>query len=437
MNILFISTDCIAVNLARILQDEGHSVKLYIKNKDSRRNFDNIVPKVENWKDHLDWVGKDGLIVFDDVGFGKIQEGLRKKGYNVFGGCELGDKLEQDREFGQQILREHGLHTVPLHDFDSIDDAACFIKENPYPWVIKHEGHDAKFLTYVSLLPDGSDAISILRNYFYNPFINDGSNKVTLHKKITGIEIGVGRFFNGQDWVGPIEINVEHTKMFPGDLGPITTEMGTLAWYDNDEKNKLFVGVLEKMKPYLKEIDFRGDFEVNCIVTDNEIYPLEISSRLGTPIVHLHNVLHTSPWGELLLAIAKGEKYDLKVKSDYGVVNLLATPPFPYGKKHNKDSLYGVNIFFNNLSEEDFKNVALEDISLRKGGRGNGLYYISNDDGYVAYTSGIGKTIKEARENSLRIARKIIIPKVFYRDDIGERFEEKELPLLRKWGYLK
>ena len=58
MNILFISKDCIAINLARILQEEGHSVKLYIDNKRSRRNFDNIVPKVESWENELDWVGK-------------------------------------------------------------------------------------------------------------------------------------------------------------------------------------------------------------------------------------------------------------------------------------------------------------------------------------------------------------------------------------------
>ena len=67
-------------------------------------------------------MGKDGLIVFDDVGFGKIQEKLRKKGFNVFGGCALGDKLEMDREFGQKIFKQCGLSTVPLCDFDNIDD---------------------------------------------------------------------------------------------------------------------------------------------------------------------------------------------------------------------------------------------------------------------------------------------------------------------------
>ncbi|MEI6420057.1 MAG: hypothetical protein WCO30_00345 [bacterium] len=435
MNILFISKDCIALNLSRVLQEESHSVKLYIENKRSSRNFDNIVPKVDSWEGQLDWVGKDGLIVFDDVGFGKDQDKLRKQGYNVFGGSASGDKLEMNREFGQKIFKECGLKTTELHDFENIDDAVCFIKKNPSPWVVKHDGHDSKFMTYIGVFDDGRDVISILKNYFQNPFVN--RNSVTLHKKITGIEIGVGRYFNGHEWVGPIEINVEHTKMFPGDMGPVTTEMGTLAWYDCDEKNKLFVDVLNKMKSYLQKIDFRGDFEINCIVNKDGAYPLEVTSRLGSPIIHIHTALHDSNWGQFLLAVAQGKNYNLKCKKEFGIVNLLAVPPFPYGSQNSKDTLYGVNIFFNNLSEKEMKSVALEEVSLRKHGLGSGLYYISNDDGYVAYTTGVGKTISEARKKSLDVAKKIIIPKVFYRDDIGERFEIEELPKLKKWGYIK
>jgi phosphoribosylamine---glycine ligase len=435
MNILFISTDCIGINLAYLLKKEGHSVKLFIKTKKSKGNFDNLVPKTTNWRKELKWVGKDGLIIFDDTGWGKIQDDLRKKGYAVLGGCEIGDKLEREREFGQKIFKEYGLKTVPLKDFKNMEEAIKFIYKNPQAWVVKHNEHDNKFLTYIGKLSDGQDVISVLKNYLQNKHIN--RERITLHKKIDGIELGVGRYFNGTDWVGPIEMNVEHTKLFPGDTGPITSEMGTVAWYDEDENNKLFVDVLNKLKPFLQKINFRGDFEINCIVNETGAYPLEATARFGTPIIHLQSEIHISPWGEFLSAVARGEQYDLKYKKGYGVVNLLATPPFPYGNHSNKDTLYGVNVYFDKkLTSEDKEHIYFEEIARRTDSK-NEQFYISNTDGYIMFTSGIAKTVKEAREKSLAIAKQIVIPKVFYRNDIGQDFEERQLPILKKWGYIK
>jgi phosphoribosylamine--glycine ligase len=433
MNILFISRECIAGNLAILLKKEGHDVKLFIENKHDRQNFDNLVEKVTSWKKELKWVGKDGLIIFDDVGYGKTQDSLRKKGYRVFGGCEMGDKLEKDREFGQEIFKKYGLKTVELKDFHDIEDAVFFIKNNPKKWVIKCNDHSSKFLTYIGEYECGKDTISVLKNYFNNKHID--REKITLHERIEGVEMGVGRYFNGKDWVGPIEINFEHTKMFPDDVGPVTSEMGTLAWYEEDENNKLFVEVLNKLKPYLQEIDFRGDFEMNCMVNEKGCFPLEATARLGTPIIHLHSELHISPWGEFMYAIANGDKYDLKYKKGLGIVNLVATPPFPYGKKHSKETLYGINIYLDRLSKDDLESFHFEGISMRVD-KHHGQYFISTDEGYIAYTTAVADTVEEARQKSLGIIKKAVIPKSFYRNDIGKDFE-KRLPDLKKWGYIK
>lgn len=433
MNILFISSAGMCGNLAILLKKEGHNVKLFIKNKPDRQNYDNLVEKVSSWRRELKWVGKDGLIIFDDVGWGNIQDSLRSKGFKVFGGSEMGDKLETDREFGHKIFKEYGLETVELKDFNDIEDAINFIKSNPKKWVIKSNDHNSKFLTYIGEFECGKDTISVLKNYYHNKHIN--RETITLHERVEGVEMGVGRYFNGHDWVGPIEINFEHTKMFPDNAGPVTSEMGTLAWYDSDENNKLFVDVLSKLKPYLQKIDFRGDFEINCIINEKGAFPLEVTARMGSPIIHLHTELHLSPWGELLFAIASGEKYDLKYKKGFGVVNLIATPPFPYGKKHSKETLYGINVYFDKLSDEETRSLHLEGVSLRVG-KDAGQYFISTDDGYIVYATAVANTVNEARQKSLNIIKKIIIPKAFYRNDIGKDYENR-LPDLKKWGYIK
>lgn len=434
MKILFVSNECMAAHLAVLLKNEGHDVKLYIGKKSDRQDFDNLVPKTASWKKELKWVGKDGLIVFDDVGFGKVQDSLRKKGYKVFGGCEMADRIEKDRELGQKIFKEHGLKTVELKDFTDIEEAINFVKKNPKKWVIKCNDHSRKFLTYIGEFADGRDVISVLKNYYNNKHIN--REKITLHERIEGIEMGVGRYFNGSDWVGPIEINFEHTKMFPDDVGPVTSEMGTLAWYDDNEKNKLFVEVLSDFKPFLQKINFRGDFEINCIINEKGAFPLEVTARMGTPIIHLHTEIHASPWGELLLAVARGEKYNLKYKKGFGIVNLIATPPFPYGKKNSKETLYGTNIYFNEVSSSEMKSVHFEGVSLRVG-KDQGQFFVSSHEGYIVYTTAVAESVSEARKKSLALIKKIVIPKGFYRDDIGEKFEREDKEKLIKWGYIK
>lgn len=433
MNILFVSKNLIAGNVAYLLKKEGHSVKLYVEDENGRKNFDNLLEKVDSWEKELDWVGKEGLIVFDDVGFGKQQDKLRKEGYRVFGGSELGDKLELDREYGQKIFAECGLTPVLLKDFEDMDDAAVYVKKNPKAWVIKQNNQNAKFLNYVGQLDNGEDVLGVLRNFLHNPSV--AHEKVSLQEKINGVEIGIGRYFNGQDWVGPIEFNIEHTRFFPGDIGPLTSEMGTLAWLSDDEKNKLYLETLDKMKTHLQKIDFRGDFEINCIVNEEGVFPIEATARFGTPIVHLHTEMFDSPWGEFLYAVASGSDYDLKWKKGYGIVMLVATPPFPYATKIENNIFYGVNIYLDRLTQEEQKHIHLEEVSVRY--KDKSQYFISDNQGYVLYVTAMAEHPSKAREKVNNLASKIVIPKMIYRNDLGKRFEEKDGPLLEKWGYFK
>ncbi len=432
MRVFFVSNDLIAGNLALLLKKEGHEVKLFIDDKDRRQNFTNIIPKINSLREGIDWVGKDGLIIFDDVGYGKKQDQLRKKGYLVVGGCELGDKLELDREFGQKIFAEYGLKTVVLKDFDNLDDAAVYIKTNPAPWVIKKNFGSSKFISYVGQLEDGRDSLDLVKAYLNDKTLS--GIKISLHERVEGVEIGIGRFFNGKNWVGPIEFNCEYTRFLPGDIGPITSEMGTVAWYSQDEKNKLYQETLLKMEPYLKQINFKGDFALNCITNETGAYILEATSRFGSPIVHLQSEIHQSPWGELLLAIAKGEAYDFKWKSGYGLVLAITTPPFPYQKKLKENYSYGINIHFKDITEEDMTHIHFEEVSRRM--NNDKQLYISDKRGYILYVTAVDSSIADAQNKLYSIARKIIIPKMIYRNDIGTSFDTTNKKLLQTWGYL-
>ncbi len=435
MRILFISGELIGSAIIHRLIQEGSEVKLYIEHEDRKDCFEGIANKVEDWKSEIDWVGKDGLIVFDDVMFGKEKDQLRRKSYNVIGGNSISDKLEVDRQFFHDVLKKNDIPVLPSLDFENAAAAERYVRENRSTWVVKQNSH-LGILNYVGQRDDAEDVLDILQMYK-----EKGIAPVHIQRKVTGVEIGVARYFNGHDWIGPIEVNLEHKSLCNEGIGPLTAEMGTLLWYHEDERFSIYNATLARMKDYLRQIDFRGDIDINCIVNKEGIWPLEATMRFGTPSTEVHCELHKSPWCDFMSAIAKGIQYDLKYKHGYGIAISVAVPPFPYGPENyrnsNIDTSQGVRIFFKEkLSEKEMSQIHFEEVSRIENSDNNKNYYIAGKHGYTLYVTGHGNTVDLARRDAYSVVEKIVIPRMFYRTDIGKKFIEKEQSLLKKWGYL-
>lgn len=432
MKILIVSSELIGASLCHRLIAENHDIKLYIDKPEWKECLENIIPKTNNWEKELTWVGKDGLIIFDDVGFGEEQDNLRKQGYTVVGGSAGADELELNRELFQNLLKSYAIPILPSYDFKNIDDAIDFIKKNPDQWVVKQNAHFG-VLNYVGERNDGKDSIGVLNSYR-----NYNIKATHLQKRVRGIEIGVARYFNGLDWVGPIEINHEHKRLYNDDVGPLTHEMGTIMWYSDDEKLPLFEKTLSKLKPYLQKIDFRGDIDINCIVNKEGIWPLEATPRFGNPSTPLQCELNKSDWSEFLHAVASKQSYDLRYKDTFGIVVCIALPPFPYlpmftGNKANLENT--ILSFKENFSEDDWKHIHLEEISLKKEG-GVNTYHWTGTDGWVMHITAEDKDISKAQEKVYSLINKIILPNMFYRTDIGTRVKNHDLLQLKKWGWI-
>ena len=80
---LFVSWESLSGDLALQIKKEGNEVKAYIKNENDKDVYDGFLEKIEDWKNFIDWAD---VIVFDDVGFGKEADELRRKGKWVVGG---------------------------------------------------------------------------------------------------------------------------------------------------------------------------------------------------------------------------------------------------------------------------------------------------------------------------------------------------------------
>lgn len=434
MRILFVSGELIASALCHRLMEEKHELKLFIKDEARKKCLEGIVPKTDDWQAELEWVTKEGLIIFDDLGYGKQQDDLRSAGYKVVGGSAGGDTLELDREVLHKVMSECTLPVLPSFDFETATEAIEHIQNNPDRWVVKQNSHIG-MLNYVGELEDGRDAIDVLKGYQDNDI-----KPVHIQKRAFGIEVGIARYFNGTDWVGPIEINHEYKHLCNGAIGPLTAEMGTVIWYSNDDHLPLFAKTLAKLKNYLTQIKYRGDIDINCIVDKETAWPLEATARFGSPSTALQCAMHESPWGDFLMSVASGEAYDLKYNEGVGVVISIALPPFPYPPKtvdksntyQNSEHLY----FKETLTDEEKRDIHLEEISKGYHEDGSEYLYWAGEFGYALYVTGTGIDIHEARKNAYSLVKKIILPRMIYRTDIGTKFAEHDQAQLKKWGWI-
>jgi phosphoribosylamine--glycine ligase len=422
---LFVSFDALITDIAWQVVKEGHDVRYWIREKKARSVGEGFVPMSKDWKADAEWAD---VVVFDDVlGMGEDADRLRRAGKAVVGGTPYTDKLEDDRGFGQTELKGFGINIIPFEEFTEFDDAIAFVTANPARYVIKPSGEaqNIKRLLFVGEDDDGTDVIHVLESY--KKVYAQRVRNFQLQRRRTGVEIAVGAFFNGHEFLSPINVNFEHKKLFPGNIGPATGEMGTAMYWS--APNRIFNQTLAKMEKKFREERYVGYMDLNCIVNAQGIYPLEFTARFGYPTISIQQEGLNTPMGEILAALARGETIDLKPKPGFQVGVRIVVPPFPYDdpKTFEANSEDRIIIF----KKPDYSGVHIEDVKLE-----NGEWMVTGNSGVVLIVCGTGPTMRQAQAQAYNRIKNIMIPNMYYRTDIGDRWHEDH-DRLHSWGYLR
>lgn len=428
---LFVSADAALItDLAWQVHKEGHDVKYFIEAENDREIGDGFVPKTDDWQADVEWADVivfDDIWVGDDIGTGKLAEDLRAKGHAVIGGSPNTDHLEEDREYAMEILEDHGVETVEHHTFHNFDAGIRHVQENPAPYVIKPSGEvqNVKRLLYVGNENDGSDVVEVLRAY--KAAWGHRMKGFQLQRKVEGVEIAICGFFNGEEFVDRVNFNFEHKKLFPGNIGPSTGEMGTSMFWAR--RNKLFEDTFGKLESWLAKEGYVGSIDLNCIVNANGIFPLEFTPRFGYPTIALQEESFESSTGEFLYDLANGNDIELAVHEGYQVGVRIVLPPFPFDDEKTYDeSSRNAAVVFDTESRE---GIHIEDAK-----KADGQWRVAGESGMPLVVTGKGETMQQAREQVYGRIDDILMPNMYYRDDIGERWIDGDGDRLQAWGYL-
>ena len=422
---LFVSLSGLIGDIAWQVIKEGHEARYYIESQEEGDIADGFVPKTRDWGAEVDWAD---VIVFDDtLGQGLLSQELREQGKLVVGGTAYTDRLEDDRSFGQEELKRAGINIIPYKEFDSFDDAIAYVKQNPSRYVIKPSGEaqNVKRRLFVGEEEDGADVLHVLDAY--RRTLADDIKVFQLQRRVVGVEVAVGAFFNGKEWALPINVNFEHKKLFPGELGPSTGEMGTAMFWTMP--NRLFNQTLKKMEGKLAEERYVGYVDLNCIVNANGIYPLEFTSRFGYPTIFIQQEGMTTPIAEVLHGLAEGTLNRFKTKSGFQVGVRVIVPPYPFDDEGTFDSVSKNAVIL-------FKKPPADEVHIEDTKLVDGEWLVAGTSGVVLTVVGLGSTMKQAQSQAYSRVRNIMIPNMYYRTDIGDRWAE-DSDRLHNWGYLR
>jgi phosphoribosylamine---glycine ligase len=425
MRFLGIGDHCDLSSLYLRLLREGHQVKVYISNPLCRDTLAGLVEHTDDWQAELSWTreaGIEGIILFENAGQqrGRLQDVLRTAGHHVIGGSAYGDRLENDRAFAQAVLAELDLPICPVHDFSSRQSGIDFLRNHPGRYVLKFNG---PLESFVGRLNDGRDVLAFLAG------LPDDVPSFILMGHVEGIEMGVGAYFNGEDFLFPSCLDWEHKRFFPGDLGELTGEMGTIVTFERTQRfHDLTLG---RMVPLLREAGYCGYINLNTIVNDAGVWPLEFTCRFGYPGYAILDPLQETPWGELFHSMVAQSAPSFKTRKGFSAGIVMTTPPFPYARPNVQEPVGLPVLFDERLTEADRGHLHYGEVGM-KGGQlvTTGAY------GWTMVVTGTGSSVQSARDNANTLAERVVIPNARYRRDIGDRLIAGEYERVEQLGLL-
>ena len=209
-------------------------------------------------------------------------------------------------------------------------------------------------------------------------------------------------------------------------MGELTGEMGTVATFTGSER--LFEAVLEPLEPHFRDAGHVGWVNLNTIVNQEGVWPIEFTCRFGYPGFAVLEPLQALGWGELFALLLSGTSTSFPFEPGFCTAIVLTTPPMPLSRKE-VDAPVGLPVLVGDI---DRKHLHLGEVGASGAGLvTSGLY------GWTAVVTGTGDTVQAAKTLAYANAAKVHTPNLRYRLDIGDALIEGELDLLSSWGWLK
>ncbi|MFW5652984.1 MAG: phosphoribosylamine--glycine ligase [Planctomycetota bacterium] len=331
----------------------------------------------------------------------------------VFGVSKAAAQLEADKAWAKQLMRSAAIPTAEGREFNNFERALHYLQHRDDPPVIKAAGLAAGKGV---LLPNSmSEAEEALTRLMKHREFGVAGDRVIIEERLQGPEVSVLALVDGRN-VYVLEPCQDHKRLQEGDQGPNTGGMGAYCPVPilNDSmmtriEREIFVPTLDALRR--EEIDYRGVLYAGVMLTPAGPKVLEFNCRFGDPETQ---PLMARIWGdvlELLWATAAGRLDEVQIDWDPRPACCVVMVSGGYPGPYEKDMP---------ISGIDEATADPDVLVFHAGTRaGDEKHPFVTGGGRVLGVTGLGDTMRDARDRAISACEKIRFNRAFFRTDIA------------------
>ncbi|HET6247627.1 MAG TPA: phosphoribosylamine--glycine ligase [Tepidisphaeraceae bacterium] len=342
-----------------------------------------------------------------------LTDRIMAMGVKVFGPTKEAARLEGDKWFAKELMRQQAIPTAEARTFTDASAAEEFIRVRDEPMVVKAAGL-AKGKG-VTVCYRSEDALAAVDQIMRKKVHGEAGARVVIEEMLHGQECSILAFVDRKN-IYVMESAQDHKPIDDGDTGPMTGGMGAYSptpIVTDDVMRSIERDVLVPIVDGLIRdgIDYKGVLYAGMMLTEHGARVLEFNCRFGDPETQPLMMRLQSDLLEVMLAVADGKLDQVELKWDKrpALAVVAASGGYP-GKYKNGMPITGI-------ADAD----AMRDVKVFQAGTRMDGKTLVTDGGRVLAVTALGDTIGDAQKRAYQAIGKIHFEGMYYRKDIGKR----------------
>ncbi len=356
-----------------------------------------------------------GLVVIgpEDPLAAGLADALRTGGVKVFGPSKEAARIEGDKWFAKELMRQQAVPTAEARAFTDAGAAEEFVRTRNVPCVIKAAGL-AKGKG-VTVCYRTSDALETINTMMRDRAFGAAGDRIVIEEKLSGPECSILAFVDRKN-IYMMETAQDHKPVHDGDTGPMTGGMG--AYSPTPVVTPAMLRAIERdvLVPVVDGlvrdgIEYRGVLYAGLMLTTNGPKVLEFNCRFGDPETQPLMMRLKSDLAEVMLAVADGTLDQVELNWDERpAIAVVATSKGYPGK-------YPIGLPITGIEDA----ASMRDVRVFHSGTKRVDGQLVTDGGRVLAVTALGDTIADAQKRAYQAMGKIHFDGMHYRKDIGRQ----------------